>query len=334
MNTNGNRVPTEIRVSGKTLYVPSMDICGRTVVVTGNWIRTAEIRDEQVVEGTSVENPGLFIARLKESELKPDIFTFTQRPPETALKYDYHFEWDNWAAIATTSFKEWWENRLPQESRKNVRRAAKRGVTVRVVPFDNDLVRGIHRIYNETPVRQGRRFWHFGKDLETVRRELATYLDRSTFIGAYWNHELIGFLKMVYVNRVATLFHIISMNAHYDKRPMNALIAKAVEFCEQKGISHFVYGQFIYGNKHQSSLVEFKRRNGFEQVNFPRYYVPLTLKGAAFVRLRLYKGLGGLLPEPILEKILRCRARCSQLFSAKRTLRHKNFAGVAQRQSG
>ena len=84
MNTNGNRVPTEIRVSGKTLYVPSMDICGRTVVVTGNWVRTAEIRDEQVVEGTSVENPGLFIARLKESELKPDIFTFTQRPSETA----------------------------------------------------------------------------------------------------------------------------------------------------------------------------------------------------------------------------------------------------------
>ena len=175
-------------------------------------------------------------------------------------------------------------------------------MTVKVVSFDDDLVRGIHRIYNETPVRQGKRFWHFGKDLETVRRELATYLDRSTFIGAYWNHELIGFLKMVYVNSVAMLFHILSMNAHYDKRPMNALIAKAVEVCEQEGISHFVYGQFVYGNKHQSSLVEFKRRNGFEQFNFPRYYVPLTLKGAAFVRLKLYKGLGGLLPEPSFEE--------------------------------
>ena len=205
---------------------------------------------------------------------------------------------------------------------------------MRVVPFDDDLVKGIHRIYNETPVRQGKRFWHFGKDLETVRRELATYLDRSIFIGAYWNHELIGFLKMVYVNSVATLFHIISMNAHYDKRPMNALIAKAVEFCEQEGISHFVYGQFVYGNKHQSSLVEFKRRNGFEQLNFPRYYVPLTVKGAAFVRLKLYKGLGGLLPEPVLQRVLRCRARCSELLSAKRNLRDKKFAGVAQRQSG
>ena len=332
MNKNGNRALTEIRMSGKTLHVPSVDVCGHTVVVTGNWIRTAEIRDEQVVEGASVADPELFIARLKESELKPDIFTFTQRPPETALKHDYHFDWENWAVIRTTSFKEWWENRLPQESRKNVRRAAKRGVTVKVVPFDEDLVRGIHRIYNETPVRQGKRFWHFGKAVETVRQELATYLDRSTFIGAYWNHELIGFLKMVHVNRVATLFHILSMNAHYDKRPMNALIAKAVEFCEQQGVSHFVYGQFVYGNKHQSSLVEFKRRNGFEQLNFPRYYVPLTIKGVAFVRLKLYKGLGGLLPEPILQKALRCRARCSELLS--RSLRHKNFAGVAQRQSG
>jgi hypothetical protein len=302
-----------------------MDICGHTVVVTGNWIKRAEIKDEQAAKGTSVEDPELFIVRLKESELKPDIFTFRQRPPDTVPKYDYPFEWNNWAAISTTSFKGWWEKRLPQESRKNVRRAAKRGVTVKVVPFDDDLVKGIHRIYNETPIRQGRRFWHFGKDLETIRRELATYLERSTFMGAYWNQELIGFLKMVDVDRVAALFHILSMNAHHDKRPINALIAKAVEFCEKEGFFHFVYGQFIYGNKHQSSLVEFKRRNGFEQINFPKYYVPLTVKGAAFVRLKLYRGLGGLLPEPVLQTALRCRSWCSELVAAKRAPNTRNM---------
>jgi len=322
----------EIRVAGKTLHVPSAQICGRTVVVMGKRVRTGQIKDEPVVEGASVENPDVFIHKLKQSELKADIFTFTQRPPEIAPKYDYHFEWDNWAAIATTSFKEWWDKRLPQESRKNVRRAAKRGVKVRIAPFDDTLVRSIHRIYNETPIRQGKRFWHFGKDLETLRRELATYLDRSTFMGAYWNDELIGFLKMVRVNRVATLFHILSMNAHYDKRPMNALIANAVEFCEREGMSHFIYGKFVYGNKHQSSLLEFKRRNGFEQINFPRYYVPLTVKGAVFVRLKLYRGLSGLLPEPILRTTLSCRAWCSELLSA--TLQHNKLAGVAQRQSG
>ena len=320
MITCANAGSDEIRISGKTLYVPSAKICGRTVVITGAWIRTARIKDEDVVDGVTVEDPKAFITKLKESELKADVFTFAQRPPEVIPKYDYRFEWDNWAALRTTSFKDWWENRLPQESRKNVRRAAKRGVTVRVAPFDDDLVKGIHKIYNETPIRQGKRFWHFGKNIETVRRELATYLDRSEFIGAYWNEELIGFLKMVYVGSVAILFHIISMNKHYDKRPMNALIAKAVEFCEQKGISHFIYGQFVYGNKHQSSLLEFKRRNGFEQINFPRYYVPLTVKGRLFVRLKLYKGVGGLFPEPILQPVLRSRAWCSKMFSVRTTL--------------
>jgi hypothetical protein len=334
MSTCANVEQAEIRICGKTLYVPSTEICGRTVVVTGKWIRTAQIKDEEVVEGVPVEDPESFITKLKKSELQADIFTFAQRPPEITLKYDYRFKWVNWAAVPTTCFKDWWENRLPQESRTNVRRAAKRGVVVRVVPFNDDLVKGIHRIYNETPIRQGKRFWHFGKDLDTLRGELATYLDRSEFIGAYWNEELIGFLKMVYVNRVATLFHIISMNEHYDKRPMNALIAKAVDFCEQKGISHFIYGQFVYGNKHQSSLLEFKRRNGFEQVNFPRYYVPLTVKGRLFVRLKLYKGVGGLVPEPILQTALSCRAWFSELRSTRRTLQHKKFAGVAQRQSG
>jgi hypothetical protein len=334
MNTQTNVELSEIRIAGKTLHVPSVEICGRTVVTRGKRIRTAQIKDEQVVEGVSVEDPESFIGRIKQSGLNADIFTFTQRSSEGASKYDYHFEWNNWAAIATTSFKDWWENRLPQESRKNVRRAAKRGVTVSVVPFDDELVEGVHRIYNETPVRQGKRFWHFGKDLQTVRRELATYLDRTTFIGAYCNQELIGFLKMVRVNRVATVFHILSMNTHYDKRPMNAMIAKAVEFCEQEGMTHFIYGQFVYGNKHQSSLLEFKRRNGFEQINYPRYYVPLTVKGQIFVRLRLYKGPSGLLPEPVLQRVLSCRAWLSKLLAGQGTLQHKKFAGVAQRQSG
>ena len=136
--------------------------------------------------------------------------------------------------------------------------------------------------------------------LIAVRQDLATYLDRSDFIGAYLGEELIGFLKMVYVDDTATIFHIISMDEHYDKRPQNALIAKAAEVCEQKGISHLIYGKFIYGNKRRSSLVEFKRRNGFQQVNFPRYYIPLTPLGDLFVRLRLYRGFSGLVPEPIL----------------------------------
>jgi hypothetical protein len=330
MTSSANAKLEEIRVSGKTFHVPSADICGRTVVVTGKRIRTAEVKDEAVVQGVVVGDPGSFITKLRESELQADVFTFAQRLPETTPKYDYHWEWDNWAAIPTTCFKEWWEN-LPQVSRKNVRRSARRGVVIKVIPFDEDLIKGVHRIYNSIRVRDGRLFWHYGEDVDTVREGLATYLDRTDFIGAYLGEELIGFLKMVYVDQIATIFHIISMDEHYDKRPQNALIAKAAEVCEQKGISHLIYGKFIYGNKRRSSLVEFKRRNGFQQVNFPRYYIPLTLLGDLFIRLRLYRGFSGLAPEPILQLLLSCRAWYYKKISTNLTLPRNKLAGVAQR---
>ena len=43
---------------------------------------------------------------------------------------------------------------------------------MRRVPFDDALVRGISRIYDETPTRQGRRFWHYGKDLDAAKARL------------------------------------------------------------------------------------------------------------------------------------------------------------------
>jgi hypothetical protein len=207
MDSCANAKMEEIRICGKTLYVPSTEICGRRVIVTGKWIRMAEIKDEGVVEGMTVADPASFITTLKESGLRADVFTFAQRPPETTPKYDYHREWDNWAAIPTTCFEDWWEN-LPQVSRKNVRRAGRRGVVVKVIPFDDDLVKGVHRIYNSIQVRDGRLFWHYGQDLDSVKRSLGTYLDRSEFIGAYLGEELIGFLKMVYVDDAATIIMI------------------------------------------------------------------------------------------------------------------------------
>jgi hypothetical protein len=328
MDTCANAKIEETRIRGQTLYVPSTEICGRTVIVAGKWIRTAEIKDEGVVEGVTVEDPDSFITKLKESNLKADLFTFAQRPPEITPKYDYHRDWDNWAAIPTACFEDWWES-LSQVSRKNVRRAGRRGVVVKAISFDDDLVKGVHRIYNSIQIRDGRLFWHYGQDVDSVRRSLATYLDRSEFIGAYLGEELIGFLKMVYVDDTATIFHIISMDEHYDKRPQNALIAKAAEVCGQKGVSHLIYGKFIYGNKRRSSLVEFKRRNGFQQVNFPRYYIPLTPRGELFVRLRLYRGVSGLLPEPILYLALSCRDWYYKRISTNLTLQRNKFAGVA-----
>jgi hypothetical protein len=298
----------EVRVAGKTTLVPAAEVCGYTVVAQGRQIKTASILDEGVAEGDLVKDPDAFTAGLRQSGLRADVLTFFQRPPDVTPRFKRHFDWDNYAVVDTSNFDAWWE-KLPQEARKNTRRAAKRGVTVKSVPYDDALVLGIHKLCNESPVRQGKPFWHYGKDFETVKREHGTYLERSEFVAAYCENELIGFIKVVYAGRLAMILHILAFNAHYDKRPLNALITKTVEICAQKGVHYLVYGNYVYGNKKDSSLVEFKRRNGFEQLNFPRYYLPLSLKGRIYVGLRLYRGLVGLLPGPVLNLLLKIRER-------------------------
>ena len=296
-----------IRIKGRDTLVPSVEIAGRTIISTGNIFKVAQIFDEELLEGEAVPNPRAFIANLRASPLKADVFTFAQRPSDTTPKFTEIFEWDNWAVASTSSFQDWWAT-LPQESRKNVRRAAKKGVSVRSVPFDVDLVRGIQGIYNETPIRQGKKFWHYGKDFATVKMENETYLERSEFIGAFYKEKLIGFIKMIYVDRIAMLIQILAKNEHHDKRPMNALLAHTMEICEKKNMSGLVYGKYIYGTKNDSSLTEFKRRNGFKQADFPRYYTPLSLKGRMAIPLGLHHGLASLLPKYVKDSLLNCRS--------------------------
>jgi hypothetical protein len=302
----------QIRISGKTIKVPSVRIQERTIVVTGKWLKMATVNDEELVEGDVIDNPQVFVSELKTAPVRADIFTFPQTIYGAMPSQQYPFEWDNAAVASTTNFTDWWK-KLPQEARKNARRAVKRGVSVRVAKFDDELIRGIKGIYDETPMRQGMHFWHFGKDFETVKMENGTYLERSEFIGAYLDGELIGFIKFVYVDRTAKIMQILSKTQHYDKRPMNALIAKAVEVCHEKGMSYLVYSKFTFGNKKTSQLTEFKRRNGFEQMNFVRYYVPLTLKGKIALKLKLHRGLLGILPSGLIDFLLRLRSRFIQV---------------------
>jgi hypothetical protein len=86
-------------------------------------------------------------------------------------------------------------------------------------------------------------------------------------------------------------------------------MAKAVELCAEKGISHLIFGKFNYGNKKHTPLREFKIRNGFEEILAPRYYVPLTVKGAISVRLKLHRGLLGLLPHSVITFLVNARSK-------------------------
>ena len=102
----------EITSRGKRMLVPAAEIEGRTVIVTGQSVKIASIRDAIVAEGELVKNPDTFVPALRRSGLQADVLTFFQRPPDVVPKFKHHFEWDNYAAVDCSNFDAWWE-KLP-----------------------------------------------------------------------------------------------------------------------------------------------------------------------------------------------------------------------------
>ena len=130
----------EIAIKGKWLTVPALEVHGKDIIVRGKWMRIARVEAEEWLE-SELENPQECVQILKQQrtpDFRADILSFAQKLPAIRPKYEYPVEWESIAAIRLNTFKEWWES-LPQETRKNVRRAQKRGVVVQVRTVDDDL---------------------------------------------------------------------------------------------------------------------------------------------------------------------------------------------------
>ena len=279
-----------------------IEVCGKSVKVEGRLIRIAGLDGDRY---TSPDDPEEMLTALRKCGTRIDLFTFLQKLPEAPPKYAYPMEWDNLAVIAVSSFDHWWTQQIRSLPRNRARQAEKRGVTFREVPFGDVLVKGICDIYNESPIRMGKRFPHYGISFERAREYAGTFLDRSTYIGAFLGDTMIGFIKLVTdeARTQACLVHILSMVRHRDKAVTNALIAQAVRFCADRKISYLVYEKFAYGKKQEDSLSHFKEVNGFHRIDLPRYYVPLTPIGHAAFRLGLHHRFLDYLPESVLAKI-------------------------------
>jgi hypothetical protein len=279
------------------------EVNGKAIVLRRRgFLRFCSLRDEYY---DFVKEPGKFVSDLRgDSRVKADLFVFTQPVADPEPRFSYHLEYDSAAVVFLTTYDRWWKKQIKDKTRNMVRKAQKTGVEIRAVEFADDLIRGIHKIYNESPIRQGKPFWHYGKDLQTLRREHGTFLDQSQFFGAYHNGELIGFIKLVHGQGVSNLMNIVSMISHRDKAPTNALIAKAVEICTNKGVPRLHYGT---GNS--GSIGDFKKHHAFEEVCVPRYFVPLNRKGAIALRLGLHREFDKHLPAGLRSWLLKLRAK-------------------------
>ena len=289
----------ETVVGGEATRLECIRINGQIYCLNRGLVTSASLEDEWYED---VNDPDSVIRALADSHVRPDIFTFWQRVPETEPKYQYYTELESLAVLPINTFDYWWNKQAKGTTRNMVRKSQKAGVEVREAPFDDELVRGMVDIFNEAPVRQGFRFWHYGKDFETVKREFSRFLFREDIIGAYYKGELIGFAMVANAGRYGMIGMFIAKMKHRDKAVNNALMAKAVEVCEKRQLPYLIYTTW-----RQTSLVDFKRHSGFREMKVPRYFVPLTQKGKVALRLGFHRGLKEGLPNTIKKPLKRLR---------------------------
>jgi hypothetical protein len=220
-------------------------------------------------------------------EKKVDIFTFVQRNfISCEQKYLFHSENESIALLEINSFDDWWSLQIRTEERNRIRKAEKQEVIVKLVQTDDHFFRSAQRIYNETPVRQGRKYTGYGLSLQAVRDKFSD-LKQSEILGAYYDGNLIGLLWIVYGDKVARIISFVSLIKYRDKAPNNALLAETVKRCLEKGFRFLVYEKMGY----IPTLDSFKFHNGFRKYVIPRYFIPLSQKGLLAMKLHIHKDI-------------------------------------------
>jgi hypothetical protein len=297
----------EVSIKGRIQQVPAFHFDDVVIITKGNFLHIAEIFDEYWLPAGSLPDPSHVLTALQAAEHKPDLFTFAQRVPDTEPRFPFQMELDNVAVIPLSSYDMWFGKQISSASRRNIRASEKKGVIVKEVSFDDEYVRGIMSIYDESPIRAGREFWHFGKDFRRVQAENGPYRERSTFLAAYAEGEMIGYLKVVWDVKSAAIMQILSKLKFRERRPNNAMLSEAVRLCTEKQIPYLLYESYVYGNNEDSSLTRFKRENGFVRMDLPRYFVPLTPKGSLCLKVGLHRNMKDLIPYWLRSRLVRIR---------------------------
>ena len=283
-------------VNGTPCNVECLDLFGQTYTVERGVVATVSLEDEWYED---VHDPRAVIgALIRDNPVASDIFSFWRRPTDSTPLFDHKTEWVDTAVLPVTTYDNWLKHQIKPRVRNLLRKSEKEGLRVIETVYDDRFVLGMTKIFNESPVRQGRKFWHFGKDFQTVKDQFSRFIHRERMIAAYHGDEMVGFMMLGNAGRFALTGQIISSLNSRDLYPNNALIAKAVEVCARLGMPNLCY--LFWGN---DSLTEFKRRCGFERMSVPRYYVPLTVKGRLALATGVHHGMSSLVPARLKARL-------------------------------
>ncbi|RLG61333.1 hypothetical protein DRN86_00110 [Candidatus Geothermarchaeota archaeon] len=93
---------------------------------------------------------------------------------------------DNVALLRLESYEDWWK-KIGKKTRNMVRKSERQGVSVRVIDRSTDeIVEGLWRIYNETPIRQDRWFKGYGKPKEHFKQWRPPDPNVAEVLGTFW----------------------------------------------------------------------------------------------------------------------------------------------------
>ena len=274
------------------------------IVVRGRFFKTAALRHEWC---EFLDYAPRVIEQMRDAGLEADLFTFVNDIGSNGSGYGYHWEMMSVAVLPVTTYEQWWDD-IGFKPRNKIRKAQKSGVDVRLVNLDDRFAKGVEAIYNESPVRQGRKFVHYGKTAAAIKEELTSFLGSSIFVGAYFKDELVGFMKLFPGEHALRTIHIIAKLAHREKPVMDILIAKAVELCAQRKLRYVQYGSWTDGG-----VGVFRVKHGFERLDVPRYYVPLSMRGQLALQLRCHRPVRDLLPHGLVRRVVSLRNKWTAL---------------------
>jgi hypothetical protein len=289
-----------------------MIVANKEVTVGGRLFRFGKLRHEWC---DFIEEPVAWVEEVRKDRAFADVFTLVRDIFDEGHALAFHHEPVSLAVLTVESYSKWWDA-IGFKARNKARKAQKSGVELRMVELNEEFAAGVQSIYNETPVKQGRKFYHYGKTVQEIREELRSFLDRSILVGAYHGTELIGFMKLFQGKDVLRTIHIIASIKHRGKCAMDALIANAVEICEREKVRHLQYGSWTDGG-----VGAFREKYLFRRIDVPRYFVPLTLRGKMALGLKLHRPFRDRVPKGLLGPLLNLRAKWYSLrFSQGREL--------------
>jgi hypothetical protein len=276
----------------------------KEVSVHGRFFRTAKLRHEWC---DFLQDIPAALPQLRTGRRVADVFTFVRDIGDETDALPYPHQPTSIAVMPVTTHEKWW-NDIGFKPRNKIRKGQKSGVVTSLIALNDDFARQVEAIYNEAPLRQGRKFFHYGKKASEIKEELSSFLDRSIIIGAYIDRELVGFMKLFRASRTLRTIHIIAKLAHREKCAMDVLISKAVELCEQNGLKYFHYGSWTDGG-----VGAFRSKHGFEPMEVQRYFVPLTAKGKLMLKLNFHRPLRERLPGSCVQPLLKLRAQWNSM---------------------